>query len=215
MGAVFPRRWSGAGRRSVPSEGPDGPAEAWGFVVDRPAKRKVRDGPFATRKGAGGTAGRFRFAARSLGHRMDGPPVAALCGEKLGGLARNRTGVQGFAVLCVTTPPRGLCRTARRIGPSRRPPSGRPARGERSLAEARARGQRPFRTIWAKRMRISGGASRRRRERAVAGPHAQGAAKKYDGFVKSLARTPLRPGEVLCRPPIAVPDSSVGRASDC
>lgn len=25
-----------------------------------------------------------------------------------GGLARNRTGVQGFAVLCVTTPPRGL-----------------------------------------------------------------------------------------------------------
>ena len=28
--------------------------------------------------------------------------------EKDGGLARNRTGVQGFAVLCVTTPPRGL-----------------------------------------------------------------------------------------------------------
>lgn len=26
----------------------------------------------------------------------------------VGGLARNRTGVQGFAVLCVTTPPRGL-----------------------------------------------------------------------------------------------------------
>lgn len=26
----------------------------------------------------------------------------------IGGLARNRTGVQGFAVLCVTTPPRGL-----------------------------------------------------------------------------------------------------------
>src|SRR5471032_1403185 len=25
-----------------------------------------------------------------------------------GGHARNRTGVQGFAVLCVTTPPRGL-----------------------------------------------------------------------------------------------------------
>ena len=25
----------------------------------------------------------------------------------IGGLARNRTGVQGFAVLCVTTPPRG------------------------------------------------------------------------------------------------------------
>jgi len=27
---------------------------------------------------------------------------------EFGGLARNRTGVQGFAVLCVTTPPRGL-----------------------------------------------------------------------------------------------------------
>ena len=27
--------------------------------------------------------------------------------EVIGGLARNRTGVQGFAVLCVTTPPRG------------------------------------------------------------------------------------------------------------
>jgi hypothetical protein len=24
-----------------------------------------------------------------------------------GGLARNRTGIEGFAVLCVTTPPRG------------------------------------------------------------------------------------------------------------
>jgi hypothetical protein len=26
---------------------------------------------------------------------------------RFGGLARNRTGVQGFAVLCVATPPRG------------------------------------------------------------------------------------------------------------
>ena len=36
-----------------------------------------------------------------------------------GGLARNRTGVQGFAVLCVTTPPRGLARAgegARSLG---------------------------------------------------------------------------------------------------
>jgi hypothetical protein len=32
---------------------------------------------------------------------------AAVVG-KIGGLARNRTGMQGFAVLCVTTPPRGL-----------------------------------------------------------------------------------------------------------
>lgn len=28
--------------------------------------------------------------------------------DKNGGLARNRTGLQGFAVLCVTVPPRGL-----------------------------------------------------------------------------------------------------------
>ena len=32
--------------------------------------------------------------------------------ENSGGLARNRTGVQGFAVLCVATPPRGLIRRA-------------------------------------------------------------------------------------------------------
>ena len=29
-------------------------------------------------------------------------------GGKFGGPSRNRTGVQGFAVLCVTTPPSGL-----------------------------------------------------------------------------------------------------------
>ena len=34
--------------------------------------------------------------------------AAAQADEGSGGLARNRTGVQGFAVLCVTTPPRGL-----------------------------------------------------------------------------------------------------------
>jgi hypothetical protein len=28
--------------------------------------------------------------------------------SRLGGLAQNRTGMQGFAVLCVTIPPRGL-----------------------------------------------------------------------------------------------------------
>ena len=39
--------------------------------------------------------------------------------------------------------------------------------------------------------------------------------KKCDGIVKSPVQTLLRPGEALCRPPIAVPDSSVGRASDC
>ena len=34
-----------------------------------------------------------------------------------GGLARNRTGVQGFAVLCVTTPPRGLKSTGYQDNP--------------------------------------------------------------------------------------------------
>ena len=40
------------------------------------------------------------------------PPVdgSRVCDVESGGLARNRTGVQGFAVLCVTTPPRGLRR---------------------------------------------------------------------------------------------------------
>src|SRR5437660_930372 len=36
----------------------------------------------------------------------------------VGGLARNRTGIEGFAVLCVTIPPRGLCRDEPRAGPS-------------------------------------------------------------------------------------------------
>jgi hypothetical protein len=31
--------------------------------------------------------------------------------ENAGGLARNRTGVDGFAIRCVTTPPRGLTLT--------------------------------------------------------------------------------------------------------
>ena len=35
----------------------------------------------------------------------------------IGGLARNRTGMEGFAVLCVTIPPRGLCRNEPRGSP--------------------------------------------------------------------------------------------------
>ena len=35
-------------------------------------------------------------------------PRAFISIKWIGGLARNRTGVQGFAVLCVATPPRGL-----------------------------------------------------------------------------------------------------------
>ena len=37
-------------------------------------------------------------------------PAGLILKRMFGGLARNRTGVQGFAVLCVTTPPRGLRR---------------------------------------------------------------------------------------------------------
>ena len=36
-----------------------------------------------------------------------GPRGKELCG-KVGGHARNRTGMHGFAIRCVTTPPRGL-----------------------------------------------------------------------------------------------------------
>src|SRR3974390_2975909 len=39
-------------------------------------------------------------------------------GAKVGGHGRNRTGVHGFAVRCVTTPPRGQWEKRRRVGPS-------------------------------------------------------------------------------------------------
>ena len=46
----------------------------------------------------------------NLARFLFGKPIPACREARLdfGGLARNRTGVQGFAVLCVTTPPRGL-----------------------------------------------------------------------------------------------------------
>ena len=44
--------------------------------------------------------------------------------RNFGGLARNRTGVQGFAVLCVTTPPRGRPLRADGLGGLRRPGQG-------------------------------------------------------------------------------------------
>ncbi len=98
----------------------------------RPARRcRRRPGRSARRLAAapeGGGEGHRRGAGevrqRSAGARHhDGTPAAAAlnaCGKD-GGLARNRTGVQGFAVLCVTTPPRGLVRTG-----------GDPARGASS-----------------------------------------------------------------------------------
>lgn len=62
-----------------------------------------------------------QFRAAHEGTRKEGRDFATLTDTRkvayvfhgknmreFGGLARNRTGVQGFAVLCVTTPPRGL-----------------------------------------------------------------------------------------------------------
>jgi hypothetical protein len=45
--------------------------------------------------------------AGRLAKRAERGLRSCICKE-IGGHARNRTGVQGFAVLCVTTPPRGL-----------------------------------------------------------------------------------------------------------
>jgi hypothetical protein len=58
-----------------------------------------------------GTAPSFRPVSKT-----DFPLTVPFClpaAGLYGGLARNRTGIEGFAVLCVTIPPRGLCRAAR------------------------------------------------------------------------------------------------------
>ena len=117
--------------------------------------------------------------------------------KERGGLARNRTGVQGFAVLCVTTPPRGP--SADRLRRRSRARAGRPASGEGSLAEPRPDRQRPRRDRIVRRART--------RPRPPEPPR--------------LRAGPLRGPATLARePPVAtaravIPDSSVGRASDC
>ena len=64
--------------------------------------------------------------------------------EKRGGHARNRTGMQGFAVLCVTIPPRGLTKrpglAVRRAGGGySRPPAARTtAASSKGLARQKA-----------------------------------------------------------------------------
>ena len=78
-----------------------------------PAARRPRPVHFAAPAGADrqdGKRGRRRLGA------------SGKIGSDNGGLARNRTGVQGFAVLCVATPPRGrradisaLCQKLSRI----------------------------------------------------------------------------------------------------
>src|SRR5690606_5671076 len=60
---------------------------------------------------------------------------ALVAREESGGPSRNRTGVQGFAVLCVTTPPSGLVPSPCRAG------RGAPSEWVRSA-------QRPFACRW-------------------------------------------------------------------
>jgi hypothetical protein len=50
--------------------------------------------------------GRWRAAIARLGNQCDAAALRQRC-SRSGGPSRNRTGVQGFAVLCVTTPPSG------------------------------------------------------------------------------------------------------------
>ena len=51
---------------------------------------------------------------RLMANRLDEIGKLPVATQDFGGLARNRTGVQGFAVLCVATPPRGRRRPTAR-----------------------------------------------------------------------------------------------------
>lgn len=77
------------------------------FCSRLPEKARRR-GAVAPRPDAARHARCRAYARGSPGWR----PASRRMLGKSGGLARNRTGVQGFAVLCVTTPPRGLPRDA-------------------------------------------------------------------------------------------------------
>ncbi len=123
-------RWMGAARRSQQTRGRllcsrwaetffrDG---GWNGKPRFPGEEAGNDAVFR-RRASGGCARRHRkthrtrecSSARTTGKgkrcKNDGPDlVRSGTGRRgrFGGLARNRTGVQGFAVLCVTTPPRG------------------------------------------------------------------------------------------------------------
>ena len=228
MDAVFPRPWAGAGRRSVL---PGGRAATPKLAGCRGSMAKTQG---SRRHPADRQAQVSRSSVQATALALPSAPTTSACqrlgapttwgagtgrisltkwgagqagNQKVGGLGGNRTPVQGFAVLCVTTPPRGLCRAA---------PWGHPATPVRAAGSGRAvssRGPCGRATAFG-RSREKGCAGNRA---APGGPERDraGRAKKCDGIVKSPARTPLRPGRALCRPPIAVPDSSVGRASDC
>ena len=60
--------------------------------------------------------------------------------RRIGGPSRNRTGVQGFAVLCVTTPPSGLgaAQPFREVGVAVKPSDGHVEFDEWWLARGRA-----------------------------------------------------------------------------
>src|SRR5262249_33676673 len=59
----------------------------------------------------GFTKQRRNCSARSRGRifACSGVRVCGVLATSIGGLARSRTGLEGFAVLCVAVPPRGLC----------------------------------------------------------------------------------------------------------
>ncbi len=90
-------------------------------------KREIPAG--TSTAGRAGT-GSSSFSGARIGHLRSRAraAVSGSCVDRIvsfGGLARNRTGVQGFAVLCVTTPPRGLRRPRPRRSAAHPEPGGR------------------------------------------------------------------------------------------
>lgn len=197
------------------------PRRSLRVVVDRWRKRKVPGSfPLTRRGGSRGPRPRRPLGSCPARRRL-GSPAPARSRSRNGSRPSRRSGCwrprrESNPRTRICSPLRNHSATRplshRPEGLVRRPPSGRPARGERSLAEPHAKGQRPLDDLGEKDCcGISASRADGTGSRAPQGPQS----KKCDGIVKSPARTPLRPGRALCRPPIAVPDSSVGRASDC
>jgi hypothetical protein len=226
MDAVFPRPWAGAGRRSVLPGGRAATPKLAGCRGSMPKTQGSRRHPAdrqaqVSRASVQATAlvlpsAPTTWGANDVGrrHRQD---LAYEMGRRPSRQSESwRPRRESNPRTRICSPLRNHSATRplshRPEGLVRRPPSGRPARGERSLAEPHAKGQRPLGDLGKK----DGCACSASRTRSTGTMPPQGRrSKKCDGIVKSPARTLLRLGEALCRPPIAVPDSSVGRASDC
>ena len=80
-------------RRASMAEAAENEREAAGIADDAPRARRR------------GSAGQNRRRAWVLAGRRS---VIGRSRESVGGHVRNRTGIHGFAIRCVTTPPRGL-----------------------------------------------------------------------------------------------------------